>query len=535
MGPGNARSHHHSRADQLADDADVVRMRDIPIGTARHERTARQDEHAKRPALAQAADRPVLERLGRDKQQHAGRGHTGLATGIAPVACAAGAPRAFEAHRQKRRGIQHRQGASTRRPAARPRRERAGAASCWRDTPALREHQPDDRRPVSEERQCSCGVAGVADDAADQARRDRRRPLGQREWPRASRRARATVRLKRSFAPNSVCRASASRQDAPIERPRLRGRAGPPRAASTAPRIARWRPSPVIGSMKPAASPASSSPSTPGAAPRPPAARARDRRDELSRSRSGSAARGSRAIARRIDVERRAPDGPRAGHERRRSRRSVGERRDAEVVGPGERASRRRPTRPAMPVAYAPNAQRRGRAGCAAEAEAARDGRPAAVGGDASSPRARGRVGRRARAGARTRPRTSRPAVRRVEQRAADDQPRLEPRAGAQRLVEQPARPTSRRVIARPTSPARVAARTRCVWPVTSMPAQRRRAAPAGRRQSPSDASRATPPGLSVSPHSLSRGNASRSTMSTRAPARASSSAATDPAGPAPR
>ena len=66
-------STHHSRARQFADHRDVVRMRDVSIGPGRDERHARQDQHPERPALAERANRPVLQRLARNKQQRARR------------------------------------------------------------------------------------------------------------------------------------------------------------------------------------------------------------------------------------------------------------------------------------------------------------------------------------------------------------------------------------------------------------------------------------------------------------------------------
>ena len=63
---GDPRSPHHSRADELADDRQVVRMRDVAIGTSGR-RAARPGthQHAEAPALAERANRPVLQSLAR--------------------------------------------------------------------------------------------------------------------------------------------------------------------------------------------------------------------------------------------------------------------------------------------------------------------------------------------------------------------------------------------------------------------------------------------------------------------------------------
>ncbi len=92
---------------------------------------------------------------------------------------------------------------------------------------------------------------------------------------------------------------------------------------------------------------------------------------------------------------------------------------------------------------------------------------------------------------------------------------------------------SARRVTARPATPGPYTACTAAPGPVTSIPANlgaRSRRSPSR----PSASSHATAPGFSVSPHNLSRGKSSRSMMRTRAPARASTSAAMEPAGPAP-
>ena len=132
-------------------------------------------------------------------------------------------------------------------------------------------------------------------------------------------------------------------------------------------------------------------------------------------------------------------------------------------------------------------------------------------------------------------------------------EPTNDPGAAGCRRPSRSRRPTRSRNARRPGSPDRAATRRAragaapagrtgrsthpCALeradPDTSMPLIGR-AASIGPPLKPSESSTAMPPGLTVSAQSLSRGKASRSATSTRTPARARTSAAIDPAGPAP-
>ena len=109
-------------------------------------------------------------------------------------------------------------------------------------------------------------------------------------------------------------------------------------------------------------------------------------------------------------------------------------------------------------------------------------------------------------------------------ERGARAKRRLE-QCGVQRGARKRASARSAAIAAHASRPRR-----RCD---TIMPATGRLSAVAS--PSPSRASIASAPGLTVSPHSFCRGNRARSMSRTRTPARASTSAAMEPAGPAPQ
>ena len=121
-----------------------------------------------------------------------------------------------------------------------------------------------DRRSINRQSAICTGVASIADHALDHRRQTSARPRPPARIAAGDPTSARSVRLKRHFDANSRGAAAPARRV-------LRRLAVDPRssaesaasAASSAPRNAKRSPSPVIGSMKPAASPASSNPGTP--------------------------------------------------------------------------------------------------------------------------------------------------------------------------------------------------------------------------------------------------------------------------------
>ena len=366
----------------------------------------------------------------------------------------AAAPRPFTGHRDERRPDRRAAWPGRRRPRARP-PPRARSARSWRPKRGFGQHRRHDEA-TTRRRPRTAGRHHPERPARPRRRRSVRRSThGAAE---ATDRPVSTDGAAPHQAPQRAIESplrgelargarAARRRCGCASRPASAARA--PAAASSPPRIAKRRPSPVIGSMKPAASPASSSPRSPRAPRRPPAVRARPARPPF-------AARANRSRRSRI-----AGDG--ALQQRRRERLSpevslavaagprhdeadIGEaarhRRDAEVAAAPHVHLAERLETPATPSKYAPIAHRRGRV-----AGAQRPSGIASVSGGrrprsrAAPARARrGRRGRRA-------PRRGR-ARRRASCRAADRAPARPLRTARRRRPRRAAAPRRGRAAA---------------------------------------------------------------------------------------
>ena len=282
---------------QFADDRHVVRMTQPAVRAAGDGRVTRHDDHAKRPGRAERHDGPPLERLRRESEDRDGApDRTNVSDRIERARLRGARARRLRRSSRETRRDRRRASRGRRRPAARCRRAPAARVRC---APRAAPRRASARTRSRAARRVSgvTDISGVLDRRAQARRREARAPRAAAdgagdatsdaqhavEPPLPRELGAAGCAASRSCTPRQPC-SSASSAAA---------------AASSPPRTAKRRPSPVIGSMKPAASPASSSPSMRGVADVD-GQRARARRAcrPAARRRTGRAATGSRASSR---------------------------------------------------------------------------------------------------------------------------------------------------------------------------------------------------------------------------------------------